>query len=112
MMAMFKGMARGEISELTSLIYDVREHAIGLLRDEANAIGADDVIGITTHIHELGGLIEFMAIGTAVKRRAGATPMTASLPVQAIIRDKDTWISGDDLFAAAVKAGGSGGGGD
>ena len=36
-MAMFKGMARGEISELTSLIYDAREHAIGLLRDEANA---------------------------------------------------------------------------
>jgi hypothetical protein len=40
----------------------------------------------------------------------GATPATASLPVQAIIRDKDTWISGDDLFAAAVKQGGSGGG--
>jgi uncharacterized protein YbjQ (UPF0145 family) len=110
MMAMFKGMARGEISELTSLIYDAREHAIGLLRDEANAIGADDVVGITTHIHELGGLIEFMAIGTAVKRRAGATPITASLPVQAIIRDRDTWISGDDMFAAAVKSGGGGGG--
>jgi uncharacterized protein YbjQ (UPF0145 family) len=111
-MAMFKGMARGEISELTSLIYDAREHAIGLIRDEANAIGADDVVGITTHVHELGGLIEFMAIGTAVKRRGGATPTTASLPVQAIIRDKDTWISGDDLFAAAVKQGGGGGGGD
>jgi uncharacterized protein YbjQ (UPF0145 family) len=108
MMAMFKGMARGEISELTSLIYDAREHAIGLLRDEANAIGADDVVGITTHIHELGGLIEFMAIGTAVKRRAGATPLSASLPVQAVIRDRDTWISGDDTFAAAL----GGGGGD
>src|SRR5258708_14270223 len=100
-MAMFKGMARGEISELTSLIYDAREHAIGLIRDEANAIGADDVVGITTHVHELGGLIEFMAIGTAVKRRPGATPATASLPVQAIIRDRDTWIRSDDLFAAA-----------
>jgi hypothetical protein len=104
-MAMFKGMVRGEISELTSLIYDAREHAIGLIRDEANAIGADDVVGITTHVHELGGLIEFMAIGTAVKRMAGATPATASLPVQAVIRDKDTWISSDDLFAAAVKQG-------
>jgi uncharacterized protein YbjQ (UPF0145 family) len=111
-MAMFKGMARGEISELSSLIYEAREHAIGLIRDEAQAIGADDVVGITTHIHELGGLIEFMAIGTAVKRRPGATPATATLPVQAIIRDKDTWISGDDLFAAAVKSGGGGGGGD
>ena len=109
-MAMFKGMARGEISELSSLIYEAREHAIGLIRDEARAIGADDVVGITTHIHELGGLIEFMAIGTAVKRRPGATPATATLPVQAIIRDRDTWISGDDLFAAAVKSGGGGGG--
>lgn len=101
-MAMFKGMARGEISELTTLIYDAREHAIGLLRDEAKQIGADDVVGITTHIHELGGLIEFMAIGTAVKRRAGATPTSQSLPVQAVIRDRDTWVSGDDLFAAAM----------
>jgi len=25
------------------------------------------VIGIKTHVHELGGLLEFMAIGTAVK---------------------------------------------
>jgi uncharacterized protein YbjQ (UPF0145 family) len=105
-MAMFKGMARGEISELTTLIYEAREHAIGLIRDEAKAIGADDVVGITTHIHELGGLIEFMAIGTAVKRMGGATPMSPALPVQAIIRDKDTWISGDDLFGAAVKAAG------
>jgi uncharacterized protein YbjQ (UPF0145 family) len=100
-MAMFKSMARGEISDLTSLIYEAREHAIGLIRDEARAIGADDVVGITTHIHELGGLIEFMAIGTAVKRRDGAAPASAALPVQAIIRDKDTWISGDDLLGAA-----------
>jgi uncharacterized protein YbjQ (UPF0145 family) len=104
-MAMFKGMARGEISELTTLIYDAREHAIGLIRDEAKAIGADDVVGITTHIHELGGLIEFMAIGTAVKRRAGVTPLSPALPVQAIIRDKDTWISSDDLLGAAVGGG-------
>jgi len=100
-MAMFKGMARGEISDLTSLIYEAREHAIGLIRDEARSIGADDVVGITTHIHELGGLIEFMAIGTAVKRRPGAAPLSGALPVQAIIPDRDTWISGDDLFGAA-----------
>src|SRR5258708_24675643 len=87
-MAMFKGMARGEISELSSLIYDAREHAIGLLREEANTIGADDVVGITTHIHELGGLIESMAIGTAVQRKAGATPLTASPPVPALLRAK------------------------
>jgi uncharacterized protein YbjQ (UPF0145 family) len=112
LMAAFKSIARGEIGELTSLIYEAREHAIGLIRDEARAIGADDVVGITTHIHELGSLIEFMAIGTAVKRHAGATPLTPTLPVQAIIRDKDTWISSDDLFTTAVKAASGGGGGE
>jgi uncharacterized protein YbjQ (UPF0145 family) len=103
--AMFKGMVRGEISDLTSLIYDAREHAIGLIRKEADDIAADDVLGIKTHIHELGGLLEFMAIGTAVKRTAGCEPKADALPVQAVIRDRDTWISTDDLFSRAMKAG-------
>src|SRR3954447_22673800 len=92
LMAMFKGLGRGEVPGLTSLIYDAREHAIGLIRDEAAAIGADDVVGIKTHIHEHGPLLEFMAIGTAVKRHEGVTTLTPSLPAQAIIRDKDTWV--------------------
>jgi uncharacterized protein YbjQ (UPF0145 family) len=103
--AMFKGLARGEISDLTSLIYDAREHAIGLLKTEAAEIGADDVLGIKTHIHEFGGLLEFMAIGTAVKKVAGCQPKSEALPVQAIMRDRDTWISSDDLFSRALRAG-------
>lgn len=90
--ALFKSFTRGEISDLTSLIYDAREHAIGLIRDEANAIGADDVVGIKTHIHEHGSLLEFMAIGTAVKKQPGLTTLSPTLPPQAIIRDKETWI--------------------
>ncbi len=91
--ALLKGFSRGEIPELTSLIYDAREHAIGLIRDEANAIGADDVVGVKTHIHEHGNLIEFMAIGTAVKKYSNVTTVSPTLPPQAIIKDKDTWIS-------------------
>lgn len=103
--AMFKSFARGEISDLTSLIYDAREHAIGMLKDEAGAIGADDVVGVKTHIHEIGGLIEFMAIGTAVKKIPGSAPLSPQLPVQAIIRDKRTWISSDDLLTASASGG-------
>jgi uncharacterized protein YbjQ (UPF0145 family) len=117
--AMFKSLARGEISDLTSLIYDAREHAIGLLKDEAAAIGADDVVGIKTHIHDVGGLIEFMAIGTAVKKLPGCEPLSPMLPVQAVIRDKRTWISHDDLFSSKASGSsessaesGSAGGGD
>jgi uncharacterized protein YbjQ (UPF0145 family) len=102
--AMFKSLTRGEISDLTTLIYDAREHAIGLIKDEAARIGADDVMGIKTHIHEFGNLIEFMAVGTAVKKLPGAKPATPLLPVQAIIRDRDTWISDDDAFAQQMTA--------
>ena len=104
--AMFKSFMRGEISDLTSLIYDAREHATQLIRQEARTIGADDVVGIKTHIHEIGGLIEFMAIGTSVKRVAGAAPLAATLPVQAVIRDRDTWMSDDDIFDTDVRSGG------
>ncbi len=95
MLAALKSFSRGEISELTSLIYDAREHAIGLIRDEALALGADDVVGIKTHVHDLGNLLEFMAIGTAVKKIPGIKTESALLPAQAIIVDKDTWISAD-----------------
>ncbi|HXX94874.1 MAG TPA: heavy metal-binding domain-containing protein [Planctomycetota bacterium] len=91
--AMFSAFSRGEIKELTTLVYDAREHAIGLLKREAEEIGADDVVGIKTHIHEHGNLLEFMAIGTAVKRFPKVTTLTPTLPPQAIIQDKDTWIS-------------------
>jgi len=90
--AAFASLSRGEVNDLTTLVYDAREHAIGLIADEANAIGADDVVGIKTYIHELGNLIEFMAIGTAVKRYPGVTTQTPNLPAQAIIRDHDTWV--------------------
>jgi uncharacterized protein YbjQ (UPF0145 family) len=95
--AALKSFTRGEISDLTTLIYDAREHAIGLIRKEAASLGADDVVGIRTHIQEMGHLVEFMAVGTAVKRAANMTPQSAALPPQAIIRDKDTWIFGASL---------------
>jgi uncharacterized protein YbjQ (UPF0145 family) len=102
--AAFKSFVRGEISDLTTLIYEAREHALGLIEREAAAIGADDVVGIRTHIHELGSLIEFLAIGTAVKRVPGIGVQTPVLPPQAIMRDKETWVSGSDLFQVSASS--------
>jgi uncharacterized protein YbjQ (UPF0145 family) len=96
-MAALKSFSRGEINELTSLIYDAREHAIGLIREEAAALGADDVVGIKTHVHDLGNLLEFMAIGTAVRKIPGIKTQSPTLPPQAIIVDKETWISNDAI---------------
>jgi uncharacterized protein YbjQ (UPF0145 family) len=91
--AALKSLAHGEINDLTSLIYDAREHAIGLIRREAAEIGADDAVGIRIHIHEMGNLVEFMAVGTAVKRMSNMATVSSTLPPQAIIRDKDTWFN-------------------
>jgi uncharacterized protein YbjQ (UPF0145 family) len=88
-----KSIARGEIQELTSLIYEAREHAIGLIAAEAEQLGADDVMGIKTHVNDLNGLLEFLAIGTAVKRHPAAKTHNPALPPQAVMHDKDTWIN-------------------
>jgi len=92
--AAFKSLGRGEITELTTLIYEARENAIARIAKDAEACGADDVVGIKTNVYQLGsGIIEFMAIGTAVKRMPGVTTLSPTLPPQAIIRDKETFIN-------------------
>ncbi len=87
-----KSLVRGEISELTQLIYEARENAIGIIKKEADAMGADDVVGVKTYVYQLGnGLIEFLAIGTAVKKSDAAKTKSNQLPPQAIIVDQDTF---------------------
>jgi uncharacterized protein YbjQ (UPF0145 family) len=94
LMASFKNYVKGEISELTELIYAAREESLGKVRAQASSIGADDVVGVKTYIYDLGsGLIEFLAIGTAVKKTDSARTATDILPAQAIIRDKDTFLN-------------------
>ncbi len=106
--AMFKGFVRGEISDLTTMIYDAREQVFGRLHEEAAALGADQVLGIKTHIVELGsGLVEFLAVGTAVRRLDGMATVSDALPAQAIIRDRDTWVEGYGGFD--VESGRAGG---
>ena len=92
--AAFRNMIKGEIKSLTEMIYGAREESLKRVQTQAEAIGADDVLGIKTYIYNLGnGLIEFLAIGTAVKRIQGVTTRSTQLPAQAIIRDKDTFIN-------------------
>src|SRR5213075_2240042 len=72
LMAALKSFTRGEISELTHLIYEARHNALARIAADAEACGADDVVGIKCHVYQLGGgIIEFLAIGTAVKKMAG-----------------------------------------
>jgi uncharacterized protein YbjQ (UPF0145 family) len=92
--AAFKSLARGEISELTKLVYDARENALHHIARDADECGADDVVGIKTYVYSLGsGIIEFLAIGTAVKKMPGVTTLSETLPPQAVMRDKTTFIN-------------------
>jgi len=98
-LAAFKSFVKGEISELTRLIHDAREIAIARIKSEADALDAEDVVGVKTYIAEIGnGLVEFLAVGTAVTKVDGVRNASAALPAQAIVRDRDTWIDGDFGF--------------
>ena len=97
-LASFRNLVRGEIKELTHMIYGAREESLKKVQDQAKAVGADDVLGIKTYIYNLGnGVIEFLAIGTAVKRVQQVATYTEQLPPQAIIRDKDTFVNTAEL---------------
>jgi uncharacterized protein YbjQ (UPF0145 family) len=106
--AAFQSFVKGEIPDLTTLIYDAREQVFDRLRREAVALGAEEVVGIKTYIIELGtSLVEIFSVGTAVRKLPGVGVQTASLPAQAIIRDKDTWLSGSGGFdLQSTRAGG------
>ena len=89
----FKGLTKGEIPELSTLIYEARENALAIINNEANAIGADEVVGVKTYVYQLGsGLIEFMAIGTAIKKIPALKNKSAQLPPQAFTADWDTFV--------------------
>src|SRR5215467_11537884 len=99
-LAAFKSFSKGEVSELTTLIHDAREIAITHLKREADLLKAEDVVGVKTYIAEIGGgLVEFMAIGTAVRKLDGVKVSSPALPPHAIVHDKDTWIDGDFGFS-------------
>jgi len=88
---------KGEISSLTTLIYEARENALRHIELDADQCGADQVVGIKTYVYNLGGgIIEFLAIGTAVKKIDGLTTQSDQLIPQAIIRDQDTFINTAD----------------
>ena len=94
---------RGEINELTHLVYGARENALAIINDEAKAMGADDVVGVKTYVYQLGGgLIEFLAIGTAVKKIPGIKTESTQLPVQAIVVDKDTFYDSVNTMGPSV----------
>lgn len=91
--AALKSLGGGEVGGLTEILYEAREKALARIEQDAEACGADQVVGVKTRVYDLGGgLVEFMAMGTAVKKFPGVATTNQLLPAQAIIQDRDTFI--------------------
>jgi uncharacterized protein YbjQ (UPF0145 family) len=91
--AFFRSFARGEVDEVTRLVYDARENCLDHIRREAEELRVDAVIGVKIFINELGaGLVEVMAIGTGIKKHPGVATQSDQLIPQAITRDRDTFF--------------------
>jgi uncharacterized protein YbjQ (UPF0145 family) len=89
--SMFKSFVRGEVKQLTYMIYQARIKALSMIAEEAAACEADDVVGIKTYVYDLDGMVELLAIGTAIKKMPNIKPATSSLIPQAIIKDVETF---------------------
>src|SRR5580704_4230619 len=63
-----------ELTFLTQALYHSRELAMTRMEEEADALGADGIVGVrlTVQVMEWGShVVEFLAIGTAVRHREG-----------------------------------------
>ena len=67
-LAVFKNIVGGEITEYTKLMAESREQALDRLIEEAQALEADAVVAVRlTTSMIMGGAAELLAYGTAVK---------------------------------------------
>ena len=66
-LAVFKNIAGGEITEYTKMMAETREQALDRLTEDAEALGANAIVGLrfaTTSMMQ--GAAEFLVYGTAV----------------------------------------------
>jgi uncharacterized protein YbjQ (UPF0145 family) len=68
-LANIKGAFRGEVADVTKLMYEARELAISRMQAEADALGADGIVGTNLRIDYIHGgeWMDVTAIGTAIK---------------------------------------------
>jgi uncharacterized protein YbjQ (UPF0145 family) len=84
-----------EMNVLTQAMYHARELAMARMEEEANALGADGIVGVRLEVtrHEWGeSLAEFVAIGTAIRARNGQSYRNVrGLPFTSDLSGQDFW---------------------
>lgn len=102
--AMFRSFVRGEVKELTYMIYQARVKALSMIEQDAAGCGAEDVVGVKTYVYDLGGgVIELLAIGTAIKKMPNFKQFSANLIPQAIIKDVETFTNNVPTWGELMK---------
>ena len=85
------GYGSGELEVMTAAHYQARHLALGRLRQEAKLLAADGVVGVRLDVRNFeagSGMLEFVALGTAVRRK-GAPP--AAEPFLSDLSGADHW---------------------
>ena len=85
----------GELEMLSEAYSAARQLAIGRMQQEATILGATGVVGVrlTQAKHEWGtGLLEFKAIGTAIRELDAARPAEGSLPFVSDLSGSEFWL--------------------
>jgi uncharacterized protein YbjQ (UPF0145 family) len=84
-----------EVNVLTQAMYHARNLAMIRMEEEANALGADGIVGVRLVItsYEWGeAMAEFMAIGTAIRLRSGQSFRNAlGKPFTSDLSGQDFW---------------------
>jgi uncharacterized protein YbjQ (UPF0145 family) len=84
-----------EVNVLSQAMYHARELAMTRMEEEADALGADGIVGVRLEVtrHEWGqSLAEFVAIGTAIRSRSGQTFRNAhGMPFTSDLSGQDFW---------------------
>jgi len=84
-----------ELTVLTQAMYHARELAMTRMEEEADVLGADGIVGVRLEVtRQTWGedLAEFMAVGTAVRRRTGEHFRSAdNRPFTSDLSGQDFW---------------------
>jgi uncharacterized protein YbjQ (UPF0145 family) len=92
-----------ELQVLTQTMYTAREYAIARMEAEADTLGADGIVGVRLDYRQYAwgdDLLEFMAIGTAVRGIEGASWRTPSgRPFTSDLSGQDLWTLARTGFA-------------
>jgi len=84
-----------EVTWMSHALYHSRQLAMNRMEEEADQLGADGIVGVRldVNMHAFGkGILEFMAVGTAVKHRAGGNYRNRhNKPFQSDLSGQEFW---------------------